>query len=100
MAVYARQPRARPDSSEASPEAQVAAGEALAASGGWEVVHTFKDVGGSGWDPHRTGGSGGDPHAVRRRPSVLRAVHEAGDRGRPLRCRAWLIGPCRWSPVC
>ncbi|WP_426368813.1 recombinase family protein [Streptomyces sp. E-08] len=52
MAVYARQFKARPDSSEASPEAQVAAGEALAASRGWEVVHTFKDVGRSGWDPH------------------------------------------------
>ncbi|GGR38044.1 hypothetical protein GCM10010282_33270 [Streptomyces roseolus] len=51
-AVYARQSKARPDSSEASPEAQVAAGEALAASRGWEVVHTFKDVGRSGWDPH------------------------------------------------
>jgi DNA invertase Pin-like site-specific DNA recombinase len=52
VAVYARQSKARPDSSEASPEAQVAAGEALAASRGWEVVHTFKDVGRSGWDPH------------------------------------------------
>ncbi|MET9726851.1 recombinase family protein [Streptomyces zaomyceticus] len=51
VAVYARQSKARPDSSEASPEAQVAAGEALAASRGWEVVHTFKDVGRSGWDP-------------------------------------------------
>ncbi|MER6095291.1 recombinase family protein [Streptomyces sp. NPDC001728] len=52
VAVYARQSKARPDSSEASPEAQVAAGEALAASRGWEVVHTFKDVGRPGWDPH------------------------------------------------
>ncbi|WP_395362817.1 recombinase family protein [Streptomyces sp. YH02] len=52
MAVYARQSKARPDSSEASPAAQVAAGEALAASRGWEVVHRFKDVGRSGWDPH------------------------------------------------
>lgn len=51
-AVYARQSKARPDSSEVSPEAQVAAGEALAASRGWGVVHTFKDVGRSGWDPH------------------------------------------------
>ncbi|MGW4701272.1 recombinase family protein [Streptomyces sp. NPDC004285] len=51
-AVYARQSKARPDSSEASPEAQVAAGEALAVSRGWEVVHTFEDVGRSGWDPH------------------------------------------------
>lgn len=41
----------RPDSSEASPEAQLAAGESLAASRGWEVVHRFKDVGRSGWDP-------------------------------------------------
>ncbi|MEW1693924.1 recombinase family protein [Streptomyces sp. NPDC093249] len=52
VAVYARQSKARPDSSEASPEAQVAAGDALAAARGWEVVHTFKDVGRSGWDPH------------------------------------------------
>ncbi|WP_043225915.1 recombinase family protein [Streptomyces sp. NRRL F-5193] len=52
VAVYARQSKARPDSSEASPEAQVAAGEALAASRGWEVIHTFKDVGRSGWDPN------------------------------------------------
>ncbi|MFJ3869745.1 recombinase family protein [Streptomyces sp. NPDC090082] len=51
-ALYARQSRARPDSSEASPEAQLAAGEALARSRGWEVVHAFKDVGRSGWDPH------------------------------------------------
>ncbi|QFQ99914.1 recombinase family protein [Streptomyces phaeolivaceus] len=51
VAVYARQSKARPDSSEASPEAQVNAGEALAASRGWEVRHTFKDVGRSGWDP-------------------------------------------------
>src|SRR3954454_18873857 len=57
VAIYARQSKARPDASEASPEAQVAACEALAASrsasGGvrWEVVHTFKDVGRSGWDP-------------------------------------------------
>ncbi|MER6531588.1 recombinase family protein [Streptomyces sp. NPDC001508] len=51
VAVYARQSKARPDSSEASPEAQLSAGEALAASRGWEVVHTFKDVGRSGWDP-------------------------------------------------
>ncbi|MFJ5076805.1 recombinase family protein [Streptomyces sp. NPDC088553] len=50
--MYARQSKARPDSSEASPEAQLAAGEALAASRGWEVVHAFKDVGKSGWDPH------------------------------------------------
>lgn len=50
-AVYARQSKARPDLSEASPEAQLAAGQALAASRGWEVVHTFKDVGRSGWDP-------------------------------------------------
>ncbi|WP_098009443.1 recombinase family protein [Streptomyces sp. sk226] len=52
VAVYARQSKARPDSSEASPEAQLAAGEALAASRGWEVVHAFKDVGRSGWDPN------------------------------------------------
>ncbi|MFB7028755.1 MULTISPECIES: recombinase family protein [unclassified Streptomyces] len=52
VAVHARQSKARPDSSEASPEAQVAAGEALAVGRGWEVVHTFKDVGRSGWDPH------------------------------------------------
>ncbi|MGW6394585.1 recombinase family protein [Streptomyces sp. NPDC055103] len=51
VAVYARQSKARPDSPEASPEAQLAAGQALAASRGWEVVHTFKDVGRSGWDP-------------------------------------------------
>ncbi|WP_338699727.1 recombinase family protein [Streptomyces sp. Q6] len=51
VAVYARQSTARPDSSEASPEAQLASGQALAASRGWEVVHTFKDVGRSGWDP-------------------------------------------------
>nr|WP_037968412.1 recombinase family protein [Streptomyces sp. SS] len=51
-AVYARQSLARPDSSEASPEAQLAAGKMLAASRGWEVVHTFKDVGRSGWDPN------------------------------------------------
>ncbi|MFI1976516.1 recombinase family protein [Streptomyces wedmorensis] len=50
--VYARQSKARPDSSEASPEAQLAAGQMLAASRGWEVVHTFKDVGRSGWDPN------------------------------------------------
>ncbi|MEU2952816.1 recombinase family protein [Streptomyces xanthochromogenes] len=50
--MYARQSKARPDSSEASPEAQLAAGGALAASRGWEVVHTFKDVGRSGWDPN------------------------------------------------
>lgn len=51
VAVYARQSKARPDSSEASPEAQLATGQALAAGRGWEVVHTFKDVGRSGWDP-------------------------------------------------
>ncbi|MFE6227244.1 recombinase family protein [Streptomyces sp. NPDC057854] len=51
VAVYARQSKARPDSSEASPQAQVTAGRALAASRGWEVSHTFKDVGRSGWDP-------------------------------------------------
>ncbi|MFF9849960.1 recombinase family protein [Streptomyces litmocidini] len=52
VAVYARQSKARPDSSEASPEAQVTAGQMLAASRGWEVVRTFKDVGRSGWDPN------------------------------------------------
>ncbi|MFD8975026.1 recombinase family protein [Streptomyces sp. NPDC059593] len=52
VAVYARQSKARPDSSEASPEAQLAAGQALAAGRGWEVVHAFEDVGRSGWDPH------------------------------------------------
>lgn len=52
VAVYARQSKARLDSSEASPDAQLAAGEALATSRGWEVVHAFKDVGKSGWDPH------------------------------------------------
>ncbi|WP_234392215.1 recombinase family protein [Streptomyces sp. WM6378] len=50
--MYARQSEARPDSSEASPEAQLAAGAAPAAGRGWEVVHTFKDVGRSGWDPN------------------------------------------------
>ncbi|MEV4949111.1 recombinase family protein [Streptomyces sp. NPDC053755] len=52
VAVYARQSKARPDSSEASPEAQLAAGEALVAGRGWVVVHSFKDVGRSGWDPN------------------------------------------------
>lgn len=52
VAVYARQSKARPDSSEASPEAQLAAGAALADSRGWQVVHRFKDVGRSGWDPN------------------------------------------------
>ncbi|MGW5095217.1 recombinase family protein [Streptomyces nodosus] len=52
VAVYARQSKARPDSSEASPEAQLAAGAALADSRGWQVVHQFKDVGRSGWDPN------------------------------------------------
>lgn len=52
VAIYARQSTARPDSSEASPEAQLVAGAALAASRGWEVVHRFKDVGRSGWDPN------------------------------------------------
>ncbi|MHA4819939.1 recombinase family protein [Streptomyces aculeolatus] len=52
VAVYARQSKARPDSSEASPEAQLAAGDALALSRGWQVVHRFKDVGRSGWDPN------------------------------------------------
>ncbi|MCM1972637.1 recombinase family protein [Streptomyces sp. G1] len=51
VAVYARQSKARPDSSEASPEAQLAAGTSLADSRGWRVVHRFKDVGRSGWDP-------------------------------------------------
>ncbi|MCX5423161.1 recombinase family protein [Streptomyces sp. NBC_00078] len=51
VAVYARQSKARPDSSEASPEAQVSAGESLSDSRGWRVVHRFKDVGRSGWDP-------------------------------------------------
>jgi DNA invertase Pin-like site-specific DNA recombinase len=58
VAIYARQSKARPDASEASPEAQVAAGTALAASrslGGvlWETseARVFKDVGRSGWDP-------------------------------------------------
>lgn len=51
VAVYARQSTARPDASEASPEAQVAAGEALASSRGRQAVHRFKDVGRSGWDP-------------------------------------------------
>ncbi|HEY8979309.1 MAG TPA: recombinase family protein [Streptomyces sp.] len=51
VALYARQSKARPDESEASPEAQLFAGESLAASRGWRVVHTFKDVGRSGWDP-------------------------------------------------
>lgn len=51
VAVYARQSKAHPDSSEASPEAQLSAGEALATSRGWGVVHRFKDVGRSGWDP-------------------------------------------------
>ncbi|MFD5191332.1 recombinase family protein [Streptomyces sp. NPDC058357] len=51
VAVYARQSKARPDSSEASPEAQLAAGDALSDSRGWRVVHRFKDVGRSGWDP-------------------------------------------------
>lgn len=51
VAVYARQSNARPDSSEASPEAQLAAGASLADSRGWRVVHRFKDVGRSGWDP-------------------------------------------------
>lgn len=52
VALYARQSTARPDLSEASPDAQLAAGGALAASPGWGVVHTFKDVGRSGWDPN------------------------------------------------
>ncbi len=52
VAVYARQSKARPDSSEASPEAQLAAGAALADGRGWQVVHRFKDVGRSGWDPN------------------------------------------------
>ncbi|MFI8369216.1 recombinase family protein [Streptomyces sp. NPDC085466] len=52
VAVYARRSKTCPDSSEASLEAQVAAGEELTARGGWEVAHTFKDVGRSGWDPH------------------------------------------------
>ncbi|MFF0481526.1 recombinase family protein [Streptomyces sp. NPDC004435] len=51
VAVYARQSKARSDTSEASPDAQVAAGQALADGRGWEVVHVFKDVGRSGWDP-------------------------------------------------
>ena len=74
VAVYARRSKARPDSSEASPEARVAAGEAPVASRGWEVVHTFKDVGGSGWDPDvsrpsfedlRSAVRAGDPDAPR-----------------------------------
>ncbi|MCZ0980978.1 recombinase family protein [Streptomyces diastatochromogenes] len=52
VAVYARQSKARPDASEASPDAQLAACEALAARRGWEVVRTFKDVARSGWDPN------------------------------------------------
>lgn len=60
VAIYARQSKARPDASEASPEAQVAAAEALALSRSmvpgqprWEVApeRVFKDVGRSGWDP-------------------------------------------------
>ncbi|MFF0741140.1 recombinase family protein [Streptomyces sp. NPDC004111] len=50
-AVYARQSKARSDSSETSSEAQISAGEALAASRQWEVTHRFRDVGRSGWDP-------------------------------------------------
>nr|WP_242427768.1 recombinase family protein [Streptomyces sp. Root431] len=50
--MYARQSKARPDSSDSSPEAQVAAGAAPAESRGWEVVHTLKDVGRSSGDPH------------------------------------------------
>jgi DNA invertase Pin-like site-specific DNA recombinase len=59
VAIYARQSKARTDSSEASPEAQVSAciGAAQARSGNgavWEVTpaRTFKDVGRSGWDPN------------------------------------------------
>lgn len=51
VAVYARQSKARPDASEASPEAQLAAGEALAASRNWEVTQRYADIGRSGWDP-------------------------------------------------
>ncbi|MFM9615221.1 recombinase family protein [Streptomyces niveiscabiei] len=51
VALYARQSKARPDESEASPEAQLFAGGALAASRGWKVVREFKDIGRSGWDP-------------------------------------------------
>ncbi|MEV6326560.1 recombinase family protein [Streptomyces sp. NPDC051909] len=52
VAVCARQSKERPDSSEASPDGQVAAGASLAASRGWKVVHAFRDVGRSGWDPN------------------------------------------------
>ncbi|MEU8621679.1 recombinase family protein [Streptomyces sp. NPDC048623] len=52
VAVYARQSKERPDASEASPDGQMAAGASLAASRGWKVVHAFKDVGRSGWDPN------------------------------------------------
>jgi DNA invertase Pin-like site-specific DNA recombinase len=60
VAIYARQSKARQDASEASPEAQIAAGTAQAAARStvpgqptWEVTpeRTFKDVGRSGWDP-------------------------------------------------
>ncbi|WP_265867600.1 recombinase family protein [Streptomyces sp. SKN60] len=57
VAVYARQSKERPDSSEASPDGQVAAGASLAASRGWKVVHAFKDVGRSGWDPNAVASS-------------------------------------------
>ncbi|MET7370177.1 recombinase family protein [Streptomyces sp. NPDC005566] len=51
VALYARQSKARPDSSEASPEDQLHKGEALSDSRGWRVVRRFKDIGRSGWDP-------------------------------------------------
>ncbi|KUO21213.1 hypothetical protein AQJ91_09550 [Streptomyces dysideae] len=49
--LYARQSKLNEDGSEASPVMQWEAGETLCAARGYRVVHRFKDVGKSGWDP-------------------------------------------------
>ncbi|MFB6848219.1 recombinase family protein [Streptomyces sp. NPDC056373] len=49
--LYARQSKLNEDGSDASPVMQWEAGEALCAARGYRVVHRFKDVGKSGWDP-------------------------------------------------
>jgi DNA invertase Pin-like site-specific DNA recombinase len=49
--LYARQSKLNEDGSDASPVMQWEAGEAQCAARGYRVVHRFKDVGKSGWDP-------------------------------------------------
>ncbi|QHC27356.1 recombinase family protein [Streptomyces sp. GS7] len=90
--TYARRSTARPDASGAPPDARVVAGAAPAGSRGWRVVHRFKDVGRSGWDPK----------AVRPGCESLMDAARAGELGVGKavcaeRARSWPRGERPWT---